>query len=1093
MKFDRIIKIDVLTRKVYLFFLDFAGRLKSRFGQLISCCFLCVAPLFGQQLKFKQITDEDGLSTNHVNCLLEDDLGFLWFGTQDGLNKYDGYQLRIYRNEPGNPASIPSNCVRTAIQFRRDLIVLGTRDGIAFLNPMTEVFSPAAKNQFELSSPVNALLKYDEETFLVANDQGLFSVSVLSGKVTKVFFPNETMKINDLLKLDRTVYVATEEQGLWSLAAGTYLKHLLFSTEDLPKELKMTELPKAITAVGCYGGKLYLGTRSSGVYKTSLKHEILAHIKTDNPKLDAINDFVFWNNRLFAATEGGLVVHQLLNKQFRVFTKSEEPMALNSAVCTSILADQQNNLWIGTSTGGINISFFRSQKFPLNSDVNESEDRRIYCFAEPEPDVLLIGGENYLAEVDLRSGNKKIYQQALKNSTPLCLYAENKSAIWIGTQGQGLVLLNRETGKVQKILDPLIAETVTDLKSDGQSWLVATMGDGLFVIDPKTKEYRQFTEFEGLLSPNLNSIFIDHSRRLWLATNDQGLLRYKLPLTKQLIPDKIFQNCGRTSQIASNMILSVAEDETGSIWAATSAGLSRLLPGDTFQNYYNKDGLANTFLYTLLRDSLGDMWASSNGGLIRFNPRNPPTEVSFPNYNVKDGLQNNEYCRGAAMARKNGSLIFGGALGYNIFRPSQIKDNLHAPQIVLVSYKRAGKEVATDSLITYKKNLKLGAKENFLQFELAALDYTDPSKNKFRYMLEGYDADWSEPTTVRYISYTDLPGGSYRFKVKAANNDGIWNEKALELAITVVPPFWQSKSFYLMVIILLLTLVYAFTQFRTRVVLRENRILEERVAARTKELEEKNRDITSSIEYARRIQDAILPSRDYIFNALDNAFILYQPKDIVSGDFYWFAEQNGVNVFAVVDCTGHGVPGAFMSMIGHNLLHQIVSEKRIIVPGKILDHLHLGIQLVLRQGRNEIQTNDGMDVSIICLHPKKQRTEWAGANRPLILLNPQGEMFRVEGDKFPVGGVQFEQSRTFTTQQITAEKGSMAYLFSDGYADQFGGERGKKFMLRRFHALLGDIHYMSADEQQQALRRTFEDWKQNHEQVDDVLIVGIQL
>lgn len=1082
----------MLARKVNLLYLDFAMHLKAIVYLVICGVLLATSSLSGQQLMFKHITEEDGLSASHVNCLLEDDLGFLWFGTQDGLNKFDGYQIRIFRNEPGDSASIPSSCVNTALQFSLNLIILGTREGIVFFNPVTETFSGPAPHQFQLSSPVLALIKLNEETVLVGNEAGLFALNVQTRKITQAYFAHEQkVKVNALARIENQIYIATDEKGLWWLPTPTHIRHIWFSADDLPQEVLNLGALRSITAIGYYGGKIYLGTRLAGVYKTSLKHEILARIKTGVPATDAIHDFVFQNNRLFAATDGGLVVHQLLNSQFRLFSRTEDPLSLNARICTAILKDKQNNLWIGTNTGGVNISFFRSQKFQQNLETLENKSQNSYCFAEPQKDIMLIGTESGLLELNLKSGRKKTYNLP-KKSTILCLYVQKQENIWIGTKGQGLLLLERSTGKWKSLLDPLIAGTITDLKKNGPSVLAASMGDGLFNIDPMTKDYQQYTETEGLLNNNLNTIFIDNKKRLWLGTNDQGMLRYVLPLKRHLNPDKVFKNSGKPAQIASNMVLSIIQDRNGTIWAATSAGLSRLLPGDTFQNYHMKDGLANTFVCALLKDSLGEIWASSNGGLIRFDPSRPPTEVSFRNYSMKDGLQNSEYNRGAAMVRENGTIIFGGPHGFNIFRPTQIKDNLHCPEVVLLSYKRGGKDVITDSVITYKRLLTLGPKENFLQFEMAALDFTDPSKNKFRYLLEGFDADWSEPTSIRYVSYNDLPGGTYLFKVKAANIVGAWNEKAMQLKIIVVPPFWKTKTFYLLVIILILCFFYFYNYFRTRVLLRENRLLEQRVCERTKELEEKNRDITSSIEYARRIQEAILPSRDYIFNRLNNAFILYQPKDIVSGDFYWFAEQNGIHVFAVVDCTGHGVPGAFMSMIGHNLLHQIVGEKRITEPGEILDHLHVGIQLTLRQGRNEVQTNDGMDVSIICLH-RQGKIKWAGANRPLLIIDPSGEVQRIEGDKFPLGGVQFQKERRFSTHEIVVERGSMAYLFSDGYADQFGGLKGKKFMLRRFHALLGDIHLMSAEEQQQALRQNFEDWRQNHEQVDDVLIVGIQL
>lgn len=284
----------------------------------------------------------------------------------------------------------------------------------------------------------------------------------------------------------------------------------------------------------------------------------------------------------------------------------------------------------------------------------------------------------------------------------------------------------------------------------------------------------------------------------------------------------------------------------------------------------------------------------------------------------------------------------------------------------------------------------------------------------------------------------------------------------------------------------------AFTQYRTKAIKKENKVLENKVAERTKELAEKNHDITSSIQYAKRIQEAILPSKDVIFTKLKKVFILYKPKDIVSGDFYWFAEKNGFNIFAVVDCTGHGVPGAFMSMIGHNLLHQIVLEKGIIEPGEILNNLHKGVQESLRQGQNEINTNDGMDVSLIAINYETKVIKWAGANRPLVLINKAGEYLKYDGNKFPVGGAQLDSNRQFTTHQITANN-CMAYMFSDGYADQFGGDKGKKYMVKRFNELLTSIHLSKPDEQRLELEKSFELWKVNHEQVDDVLVVGIEI
>ncbi|MGZ4038458.1 MAG: PP2C family protein-serine/threonine phosphatase, partial [Bacteroidia bacterium] len=201
---------------------------------------------------------------------------------------------------------------------------------------------------------------------------------------------------------------------------------------------------------------------------------------------------------------------------------------------------------------------------------------------------------------------------------------------------------------------------------------------------------------------------------------------------------------------------------------------------------------------------------------------------------------------------------------------------------------------------------------------------------------------------------------------------------------------------------------------------------------------------------------------------------------------------DGYRIFAVVDCTGHGVPGAFMSMIGHNLLNQIVQEKGITDPGEILNQLHHGIQNALKQGRNEINTNDGMDVSLLSLHEGDEEVRWAGAFRPMIIVRTDSTLEKYDGNKYPVGGAQLDTARTFTTQRIALKKGDTMYLFSDGYADQFGGDKGKKLMVKRFYDMLLSMQGAALTEQRDVLEKTFEQWRGNHEQVDDVLVVAIR-
>ncbi len=1022
---------------------------------------------------------------------MQDDKGFMWFGTQDGLNKYDAYQIRVFKNDPTSPNSLSSSDITCIKQIKTDLILIGTREGLNFFNPVTEKFT-VINNIKGLNVKINTIAKFDSSNAIIGSDEGLFLINLTSKNVKAFPFPiEEKVNVKAILELKNTFYIGTKEKGLWTLHKNKLERINFIKTDYLNFSLNELE---SIYDIKEYAGKLYIGSKEDGIFKIDLNtNEIEEKITflSDSKSSNAIRKMDINNNKIFAATGNGFVIYNLISKKYSSAVNNSNQNSLSNNLLRYVYIDKDENTWIGTEMGGVDVSFKQTQKFPQNEFDEDYSLKNIYSFLETE-EFFYVGGENIIKQYNTRTKNIIIdLSKVIEGNYALNFFKERDNILWIGSYGKGLIRYNIKTKEAKKVLNESIGNTVLCLKSNGNFLYACSVGDGLFEINLKTLEVKNYSQFDGLPSLSINTMFSDSKKNVWLGMIDGGLVKLKdFPNGKKLQISEIYKNEKKPNQIASNTILALNEDKNGNIWVATSAGLSKLLLSNIFKNFYEKDGLPNTYLYSILKDSLNNFWMSSNNGIIKFNPLLAEKDIEFKHYSIKDGLVNTEYNIGAAQISKNGNMYFGGANGFNVFRPNAIKDNLVPAKTYIVSYKRGGKNVETDSLINYKKNLKLSWRENYFQFEVVALDYTDPSKNRFSYKLEGYDNEWSAPSNIRYISYTELSGGEYTLKIKASNNDGIWNETPYEIKITVVPPFWKTTWFYVLIAIFGSAGVIAFTQYRTRAIKKENKLLENKVSERTKELAEKNKDITSSIEYAKRIQEAILPSKDVIFKKLQKAFILYKPKDIVSGDFYWFAEKNGFNIFAVVDCTGHGVPGAFMSMIGHNLLHQIVLEKGIIEPGEILNALHKGVQESLRQGQNEINTNDGMDVSLIAVNYTDKIVKWAGANRPLVLINTAGEYFKYDGNKFPVGGAQLDTNRQFTTHQINVTN-AMAYMFSDGYADQFGGEKGKKYMVKKFNDLLMVIYHTSPEVQRSELEKSFEQWKLNHEQVDDVLVVGI--
>jgi ligand-binding sensor domain-containing protein/serine phosphatase RsbU (regulator of sigma subunit) len=1067
--------------------------LKKTFFYIVFWSALC--PLSAQQLRFKHITSEDGLSTNYITCMMQDDLGFMWFGSQDGLNKYEGveHKMKIFKHDPINKSSLFNSEVTALLQVRKDLMLVGTREGLDFFSPLTEKFFHLPLTNNNKAERVNVIFKLDNSTALIGTDDGLFTVNFNNSEVKRFLFKGfRTIAVKAIQISNGNILVGTLENGLWRLSNNELEKIAL----KIPQSFRINQQEiSSITYILPYHNYLFLGTEGNGLFKINAKNfsvEKNINFNTASEASNIIKSFVIKDDKILAATRFGVITHHLISNETNTYTKEEGSFALNSNECTCIFVDSESNCWVGTNLGGVNVSFFQSLKFPNSTKKIETLFDNVYAFYEENKDALLLGSVKALHGLNLQSGQVSNYDRL--NGTVLSIEKENDNTIWFGTWGAGLFRYDKTTGKTKRFFDKSFGGTIVCLKVYDGSIYAGSVGDGLFKIDLKTYSVTSYGLKEGLSNTSVNCIFVDSKQRVWIGTYDGGLIKMDgFPKTNKLPVKKIYTNSGKATELASNIVFSINEDKNGKIWVATSAGLSKMISDTTFYNFYERDGLANTFLYAILKDSLNNFWMSSNNGIIRFNPLSAEKDMVFKNYSNKDGLVNVEHNMGAAFTSTSGLMYFGGTMGFNVFRPTSIKDNMHAPNAYVIGYTRGGNNVVTDTVITYKKHLQLSYSENFFQFEVVALDYTDPSKNKFKYKLEGYDNDWSPATSARNIEYKKLEGGHYTFKLKASNNDGVWNEMPYEITIEVVPPFWKTKWFIFLVILSGVGAIVAYFQYRTRAFKAENKRLEQKVAERTRELEEKNIDITSSITYARRIQEAILPSKDLIFKKLTKVFILYQPKDIVSGDFYWFAEKDGVKIFAVVDCTGHGVPGAFMSMIGHNLLHRIVNEKAIVDPAEILNNLHKGVQEALRQGQNEINTNDGMDVSMITINQVNKEVKWAGANRPLVLIDAQGNFNKLDGNKFPVGGAQLNSERVFTTNVVNLGTATMAYMFSDGYADQFGGEKGKKFMVKRFHDLLQTIHLLPADEQRRLLQENFDAWRSNHEQVDDVLVVGLEI
>jgi len=426
------------------------------------------------------------------------------------------------------------------------------------------------------------------------------------------------------------------------------------------------------------------------------------------------------------------------------------------------------------------------------------------------------------------------------------------------------------------------------------------------------------------------------------------------------------------------------------------------------------------------------------------------------------------------------------------YTPSFDKQNTIPPVVKINSLKV--------NLIDYKlaDTLYLSYLQNSLNIDFSAICMSNPDKVYYSTKLENYDKDWRPFTKQSFEIYSNLPPGNYIFNLKASNNSGVWSSP-IKIYINIKPPFWKTWWFITLCIVAGFIIFFSYIKIRERKLIKEKNILEEKVEERTteiakqkKEIEEKNDDITASIRYAKRIQDAILPPDEYVRQYLPKTFILFKPKDIVSGDFYWIHDKKDKILFSAVDCTGHGVPGAFMSIVGHNHLEQIVTQNKLDKPAEILDALNRSVSETLRQSNSSDKVKDGMDIAMCAFDRKTQIFEYAGAFNPLYLIR-NGELIETKADKFPIGNLKEGENKKFTNHSIPLIKGDTLYVFSDGYADQFGGSAGKKLKYSSFKKMLLQIQHLSMEEQGEYLKKFIEDWQSNYEQVDDILVIGTRL
>lgn len=1042
--------------------------------------FLCAIQVANaQQYNFRIYTAEEGLAQSTVNAILQDSKGFIWVGTNGGLCRFDGRKFICYNSIDGLPG-----------------------------NKITAIKEDSYGN-----------------LWLACEGKG---VARFDGKSFQVFTESEGLISNDVkdisIDLSDEVYVATfSGLSIWN---GHSFYHLT-DTNGLSNNYAQAVLcdSKGSIWIGSYGGGIFKITNGQITRYTSgdgLPGNFVTCLKEGKE-----GDLLIGTTNGFSRFDGNR------------FENIGREQGLMSAQVNSITEDDEGKPWLATFDG---VSVSKPSSVMNIGRINGLPGEEAKALITDNEGNIWIGTNNGLACLYDVAFKHYRNNEGLRGVEVTCLYKDSKGNLLAGNKGGGVYKLEDDHFVLLDIDEDLSSHYISSIAEDfnGNLWFGTLDFGGVYHYDGK--KVVNYTEDFGLPDNIVNDMISDQNGNIWIAT-DFGVAIYNA---------SGFKSISISEERNINRIMSLFEDSKGNIWLGSYDGsisritLSSSAPrGYELKQFNEDDGLKSTPILQITQGKTGELFfRSEDDGVITFDGKkfdfitieeglvsnnvrslvvdnigmlwvgtpNGLDKVSFSsngefriyNYNRAEGFTGVECNSNAAVYDKQGSLWFGTTQGITRLNPSKFRRNDIQPQLaitdLLLFFDNPNWGLYSDSMSQNNLpiNLKLPHDQNYIQFKFLAASFTAPEKVRYQWKLEGFDSDWLPPTDGGEASYPGLPPGDYTFMLKACNDAGVWNEDPLKFSFVITPPFWKTKTFYAAVVIALIAIVFIYVKWRENRLIKEKEALERIVDERTEEIraqkeviEANNIHITEGIAYAKNIQMGILPSDEEIAKAFEDFFVFYRPKDIVGGDFYWFY-KNGSEVFvAGVDCTGHGVAGAFMSMIGSDLLNHIIIDKKLKDPAEILSEVNTGLNLAFMQSAKEFDTAQGMDMILMRLDLDTREADFAGAFRPAYIVD-NGMLREVEGDKYPISGNMTDPFH-YTKHSIKLNPGAMVYLTSDGYTDQFGGPKGKKYMTGRFKKFLQEIGNLPAKEQNQRITQELQNWQAELSQVDDILIFGIRI
>jgi len=805
-----------ITKSIILFFL------------FLSSIFLYSRSNF--DFHFKKIQVDEGLSENGVYCILQDSKGFMWFGTKDGLNRYDGVKFRAFRHNSQNPHSIGNNFIRTMMEGKDNNLYIGTDNGVYIMNTTEEIFTKIMSTTDEgirISSAVNAIYQDSSgEIWITTMNQGVFKYNSVSQSIIKI----ELSKYNLEKNASWCIY-GNLSGDIW---IGTRLGLLRYNkeTNKLDPVESMFNLSdnfshEILSMLEDKNGNLWLGTWYSGLCLYDKQSDsYVSYLDEETPSQYVTHIrviFQYDEKTLLIGSDDGLYLFDLENKKARRIDMPELGHSLSDQNVYSIYRDKENGIWIGTYFGGVNYQ----NPSQVNIDTYYPDRRpgtlsgkAISQFCEDTVGNLWIatedGGVNYF-----NTTTKEISQPIKTSYHNIHALVLDGEKLWIGTFSRGIDLYNIRTKTLSNYRsenqhsNSLNDNCIFSLYKTRNGEILAGTPKGLNRYDKTSDSFIPISSVTGFVY----DIKEDDAGNLWLATYGVGVIKYNAKTDKWISYNSLLN---KENPVVNSKLTSVYIDNQRRIlFTSEGRGIFVYEPKkDDFFQISESDGLPNNVVYGILDDPFGNLWISCNKGLVRFNLSAPQNSVL---YNKEDGLQSNQFNYKSSYKAKNGKFYFGGINGFSSFYPQDLNanKNIIIPPVEITEINLLGNadpEIEHDIQIKLNKRQKIELPYDKSSFTISyvSLSYVAQAKNQYAYKLEGADSEWNYADNNKNVTYVNLPYGKYLFKIKATNNDGLWNEAGTELEIEVLPPFWLSLPAKILYLILLISLFYIILSFYWR-------------------------------------------------------------------------------------------------------------------------------------------------------------------------------------------------------------------------------------------------------------------------------------